>query len=104
MCYSLSNNDAILRGWLEVEPVYPRWRGSWLVAFIEACRSLQTISWITVDLSVFERFASAQTPPKRGPVTEKGLLVQVFGLIQTFPIGKTRAPNAAVHSLSYFPW
>lgn len=43
-------------------------------------------------------------PPKRGSVTEKGLLVQVFGLIQTFPIGKTRAPNAAVHSLSYFPW
>lgn len=43
-------------------------------------------------------------PPKHGSVTEKGLLVQVFGLIQTFPIGKTRAPNAAVHSLSYFPW
>lgn len=85
--------------------MYPRWRGSRLVAFIEACRSLQIISWITVDLSVFERFASAQTsPPKRGSVTEKGLLVQVFGLIQTFPIGKTRAPNAAVHSLSYFPW
>lgn len=105
MCYSLSSSAAILRGWLEVEPVYPRWRGSRLVAFIEACRSLQTISWITVDPSVFERFASAQTsPPKRGSVTEKGLLVQVFGLIQTFPIGKTRAPNAAVHSLSYFPW
>lgn len=69
--------------------MYPRWRGSRLVAFIEACRSLQTISWITVDLSVFERFASAQaSPPKRGSVTEKGLLVQVFGLIQTFQSGK----------------
>lgn len=43
--------------------MYPRWRGSRLVAFIEACRSLQIISWITVDLSVFERFASAQTSP-----------------------------------------
>lgn len=42
--------------------------------------------------------------PKHGSVTEKGLLVQVFGLIQTFPIGKTRATNAAVHSLSHFPW
>ena len=69
--------------------MYPRWCGSRLVAFIEACRSLQTILWITVDLSVFERFASAQTsPPKRGSVTEKGLLVQVFGLIQTFQSGK----------------
>ncbi len=36
LCYSLSINAAILRGWLEVEPVHPRWRGSRLVAFSEA--------------------------------------------------------------------
>ena len=42
--------------------------------------------------------------PKHGPATEKGLHVQVFGLIQTFPvIGKTRATNAAaVHSFIAF--
>ena len=37
----LSINAATLRGWLEVEPVYPRWRGSRLVAFSEKRRHEQ---------------------------------------------------------------